>query len=513
MEGSSGDEENVICADKAVAGVDSGAFDDGQNVTLHAFAADIGTMATFAAGDFINFIEEDDAIAFDAFESDARDLIHIDELLLFFLDQIFESFGHAHVALFGARAKEAGDDIFEIDIHLFDVAVGGDLERWATFFDVDFDLTIVKLAGAEFFAKLFATTLNTLCLFRHRWQEQFEEAIFGELLGAVGDLIEALFADHIDGDIDEIANHGFDIAADVTDFGELAGFYFEERRIGEFGEAAGDFGFANAGGPNHENVFGHDLFGHFGVELLTADAIAESDGNGAFGVGLTDNVLIEFSDNFARSEFVEKRRFRGRILREVDHHFLGQLLKSQIVVGVDASIAGDLHGFLHDFARIQRGVFQKRNGSAFGERAAGTDGGDGGIGFDDVAGTAHNIHVCGVGYKEESFEVAEHAVGAPFFGEFDDAAGQIAAVLFELAFEAGEEGKGVGGGAGEPGDDFVVVEAAEFFGAAFEDFTAHGDLAVTGEYDFTVAAHAQDGGGPDSFMHGNLTDSPAGPAL
>ena len=56
------DEENVVGADEAVAGVDCGAFHDGQNVALHTFPADIGTVSAFAAGYFIDFIEEDDAV-------------------------------------------------------------------------------------------------------------------------------------------------------------------------------------------------------------------------------------------------------------------------------------------------------------------------------------------------------------------------------------------------------------------------------------------------------------------
>src|SRR5690348_8280485 len=61
VEGSRGDEENVIGANHAVTGVDGGAFDDGENVTLHAFARDIGAMAAFASRNLVDLIEEDDA--------------------------------------------------------------------------------------------------------------------------------------------------------------------------------------------------------------------------------------------------------------------------------------------------------------------------------------------------------------------------------------------------------------------------------------------------------------------
>ena len=87
----------------------------------------------------------------------------------------------------------------------------------------------------------------------------------------------------------------FDVAAHIADFGELAGFHFQERRIGELRQPARDLGFADAGGPDHEDVLRHHLFGHLGLELLAADAVAERDGDGAFGVGLADDVLVEFA--------------------------------------------------------------------------------------------------------------------------------------------------------------------------------------------------------------------------
>ena len=64
VERARGDEQNVVGAHHAVARVDRGAFDDRQNVALHAFAADVGAVPAFASGDFVDFVEEDDAAAF-----------------------------------------------------------------------------------------------------------------------------------------------------------------------------------------------------------------------------------------------------------------------------------------------------------------------------------------------------------------------------------------------------------------------------------------------------------------
>jgi hypothetical protein len=42
---------------------------------------------------------------------------------------------------------------------------------------------------------------------------------------------------------------------------------------------------------------------------LAANAIAQGNGDGAFGFGLADDMFIEFGHDFARGEFVEQRGF------------------------------------------------------------------------------------------------------------------------------------------------------------------------------------------------------------
>jgi len=80
-----GDEQDVVGADHAVARVDGGAFDDRKDVALYAFRAKRRGRAAFAAGDFVDFIQEDDAGVFHAVDGGARDLLHVDEALFFFL--------------------------------------------------------------------------------------------------------------------------------------------------------------------------------------------------------------------------------------------------------------------------------------------------------------------------------------------------------------------------------------------------------------------------------------------
>ena len=119
VERAGGDEQDVIGAHEAVARVDGGAFDDRQNVALHAFAADVRAVAGFAAGDLVDLVQKDDAAALHALQRDARHLVHVDQLLLFFLHQVLERLGHAHLALARALAEQAGQHVLEIDVHLF----------------------------------------------------------------------------------------------------------------------------------------------------------------------------------------------------------------------------------------------------------------------------------------------------------------------------------------------------------------------------------------------------------
>ena len=210
--------------------------------------------------------------------------------------------------------------ILEVDVHLLDAGGGGDFEGGPALLDVDFHHAVVELAGAQFLAQLFAGAVGAFGGLGLRRHQQIEQALFGVALGALADFVEPLLAHHVDGDLHQIANHGFDVAADVADFGELAGLHLQKRRIGELGQAARQLGFADAGGADHEDVLGHHLVGHLRLQLLAADAVAQRDGDGALGVGLADDVFVELADNFARRQLIQHRRVFGGLRGKIDHH-------------------------------------------------------------------------------------------------------------------------------------------------------------------------------------------------
>src|SRR5581483_12516668 len=259
---------------------------------------------------------------FDPVDGGAGDLVHVDEALLFFLDQVLEGLIDLHLPLLAALAEDVGQHVLDVDVHFFDALVRDDFERGEiALADFDFDHALIELAFAQLLAEFFAgarlrdgnfgraleydtASTGRLRRFRRgRREKEVEQALLGVEFGFVGDIFELLFPDHVDGDLDQIADHGFDVAADVADLGKLRGFDLEKGGIGELGEAAGDFGFAHAGGPDHDDVLGHHLALQAFVEMLPAPAIANGHGHGPLGLVLPDDVLIEFRDDLPRRHF------------------------------------------------------------------------------------------------------------------------------------------------------------------------------------------------------------------
>ncbi len=163
MESACGNEKNVVGANHAVACVDGRAFDDRKNVSLNALARNIRPVARFAPGDFINFIDKDDAHLLGTLDGNARDLVHIQQLVFFLLDQVFESIGHGHLALFFLLAKqprEVGEHVLHIDVHVLDALVGNDLERrHRAFSNLEVDHPLIELAFAKLDAQFFSRAL------------------------------------------------------------------------------------------------------------------------------------------------------------------------------------------------------------------------------------------------------------------------------------------------------------------------------------------------------------------
>ena len=108
--------------------------------------------------------------------------------------------------------------------------------------------------------------------------------------------------EHVDGLLHEIADHRFDVAAVIANFRVTRGFNFDEGGAGKQRETARDFSLADASRSDHQDILGCHFVANGGVELSAAPAIAQSDRNGLFSIGLTDDVTIKFRYNLARRE-------------------------------------------------------------------------------------------------------------------------------------------------------------------------------------------------------------------
>jgi hypothetical protein len=101
-------------------------------------------------------------------------------------------------------------------------------------------------------------------------------------------------------DVGQLLDDRIDLAADVAYLGELGGLDLHERRLRQPCQPPRNFGLADAGGTDHQNVLRRDLLTHRLVDLHAPPAVAQRDRHRTFGGGLADDVLVELLDDGAR---------------------------------------------------------------------------------------------------------------------------------------------------------------------------------------------------------------------
>jgi len=287
----------VISAHHAVTRVDCGAFDDGKDVALARLRAETSGPWPLSRPAILSISSrKDDAGVFDSVNGDARDLLHIDQALLFFLDQILEGLVDLHLPLLGALAEDVGQHVLEIDVHFLYALVGDDFERRKiALAGFDFDGAVVEFAFAQLLTQFLAgaaggfvrVVVASMTTLPSNWRlsrsptdaarsgaEEYRAGRSSAFSSALSETSSAslrgpfrwqsLTRSRI---MDSTSR------PDVADFRELGSFDLQERRVGQLGEAARDLGFADAGGADHNYVLGDDLFGHFGRKLLPPHAL------------------------------------------------------------------------------------------------------------------------------------------------------------------------------------------------------------------------------------------------
>src|SRR5580700_9693174 len=297
MESARGDEQDVVGLHRAMLGGDRGALDQRQQITLYAFARYVGAHAAFARADLVDLVEEHDAVVLDRLDRFLGQLIGIEQLVGFLVDQDVVGFVHGDPARLGAAAAELAENVADRDRAHLRARHAGDVEQrhaGARGLHLDFDLLVVELARAQLFAERFLGRGTGIGA-----DQRVEHAIFGRLRGAGLDVLALALARQRDGNLNEVAHDLLDVAADIADLGEFRRLDLEERRSGELGEAAGNLGLADAGRPDHQDVLRLYFLAQPLVELQPAPAVTQRDRHRALGVALADDEAVELGNDLA----------------------------------------------------------------------------------------------------------------------------------------------------------------------------------------------------------------------
>jgi hypothetical protein len=131
-------------------------------------------------------------------------------------------------------------------------------------------------------------------------QQHIQDAFFGHFPGfSLHGFLRADFQ-LVNGQFQQIPDHGFHVPAHVSHLCELGGLHLVKGRVSEAGQAPGDLGLANTRGADENDVFGRDLVAQVRLHVAAPPPVAQGDGNGALGMMLADNVPVEFRNYLQR---------------------------------------------------------------------------------------------------------------------------------------------------------------------------------------------------------------------
>ena len=115
----------------------------------------------------------------------------------------------------------------------------------------------------------------------------------------------------------------------------------------------------------------------------------------------------------------------------------------------------------------------------------------------EIARARQQEHRRLVEHDEHRLEPPQRAIGTPVLRELDRRALEVAAILLQLRLEAREQRERIGGRAGKPREDLVVVQAPDFLGALLDDRVAERHLAVARQHGAIAMPDGENRGGVD----------------
>src|SRR5258705_8059840 len=293
-------EQDMIGLHRSVLGRDGGAYDVRQQDALHAYERDFVARAALAAGDLVDLVEKDDAVLLDRLDRFQHQLLAVEKLVGFLVDQDVVGFRYRDAPRLGAAAAHLAEDIADGDRAYVRAGDAGNFKQRhapARGLHLDFDFLVVELAGAQALAEgILGRRARVLA------DQGADHALLGGELGAGAHVLAALFPRLGDRHFHQIAHDLLDVPADIADLGELGRLDLDEGRAGKPGEPAGNLGLADSGGTDHQDVLGQHLLAQLLIELQAPPAIAQRDRDRALGVILTDDVAVELGDDFTRGK-------------------------------------------------------------------------------------------------------------------------------------------------------------------------------------------------------------------
>ena len=146
MKGAAGDEQDVVGLDHPVFRRDGGALDQRQQVALHALARHVGPDRLLTGGDLVDFVEEDDAVLLDIGERFRFEVVVVDELRCFLLDQRFHRVADLHALDLAPPARHLLEHALDLAGEVLHAGRREDFHLRRQDRDLDFDFLVVELA-------------------------------------------------------------------------------------------------------------------------------------------------------------------------------------------------------------------------------------------------------------------------------------------------------------------------------------------------------------------------------
>ncbi len=163
--------------------------------------------------------------------------------------------------------------------------------------NLDLDFLVIQFAGAQLAAERILGGRTGILA-----DQRDDDALLGGSFRARQHILALLLASLRDPDLDQVAHDLFDVAADITDFGEFGGFDLEKRRAGELGQTARNLGLADTGRADHQDILRQHFLAQLVVELQSAPAVTQRDCDRALGVMLADDEAVQLGYDFAGRE-------------------------------------------------------------------------------------------------------------------------------------------------------------------------------------------------------------------